>query len=292
MKALFGLAGRTFRFIPILFAAATGLFLLLRARIIAKGMREGVPPLEILRGLVPKHPIPMRTLFRECFLVNFAVDPAIMRRLLPPNIEPDIYDGKAWLSIVIAEMDKMRPAFLPAIFGVTYDQIVYRAVVRHGDERGVYFVRSDANSLPMSIAGDWLTFFRFHHSPIQFHREGNTVRCDLSTPPSEQADIHATYDLAEASQNMPSTSRFPGLHEAQRFLVELFVAFGTTHLSTNVLKVRIKRGDWRISVVEDRRADYQFMQDSPLFPPGSAEIDSIFYVKELPYYWYTLERAH
>ena len=111
------------------------LVLLFRKGRMAEAFRGGVPPLEVVRALVPKHPIPMRTIFRECFLVNFQVDPDVMRRLLPAGIEPDLYGGKAWLSIVIAEMERMRPAFLPALFGITYDQVVYRAVVRHGSER-------------------------------------------------------------------------------------------------------------------------------------------------------------
>src|SRR6185436_18565695 len=117
-----------------------------RRREIGGALRGGVSLVEVARALVPKHPIPMRTIFRECFLVNFAVEPDVMRGLLPEGIEPDLYGGKAWLSIVIAEMDRMRPAFLPPLFGVTYDQVVYRAVVRCEGERGVYFLRSDADS--------------------------------------------------------------------------------------------------------------------------------------------------
>jgi len=266
------------------------LVLLFRKGRMVEALRGGVPPLEVARALVPKHPIPMRTIFRECFLVNFQVDPDVMRRLLPAGIEPDLYGGKAWLSIVIAEMERMRPAFLSALFGITYDQVVYRAVVRHGSERGVCFLRSDADNRLMSLAGDWLTFFRFHYSPMRFRREGHLVPFDLTAAPSERADIHATYDLSSASRQMPSGSAFAELARAQPFLVELFVAFGTIPTSDDILKVRIKRGEWDIFVVEDLRGQYRFMQDSASFPSGSAALDSVFYVKELPYYWHTLER--
>lgn len=268
-----------------------GIFLLSRRHEIVGALRAGVPALEVARGLVPKHPVPMRTVFRECFLVNFAVEPEVMRGLLPRGSEPDVYGGKAWLSIVIAEMDRMRPAFLPALFGITYDQIVYRAVVRSRGERGVYFLRSDADNFLMSLAGDWLTFFRFHYSPIRLQRAGRLVHCDLTAPPAERADIHASYDLDTASRTMPGASAFRGLEEAQQFLVELFTAFGTSPLDEGILMVRIKRGEWHISVVDDLRGRYNLMQDSALFPPGSARLDSVFYVKELPYYWHTLERS-
>jgi hypothetical protein len=79
---------------------------------------------------MPVHPVPMRTTFRRCFLVNFAVDPAAMRARLPAHLEPDLHDGRAYLSVVIADMVGMRPALLSAVFGVTYTQVVYRGVVR------------------------------------------------------------------------------------------------------------------------------------------------------------------
>ena len=56
--------------------------------------------------------MPMRTTFRGCFLVNFAVDPAAMRARLPAHLEPELHEGRAYLSIVIADMARMRPAKL------------------------------------------------------------------------------------------------------------------------------------------------------------------------------------
>ncbi len=266
------------------------LLVALRGRAIVTALRRGVAPGDVARALVPKHPIPMRTLFRRCFLVNFAVEPAAMSSLLPSGIEPDIYEGKAWLSIVVAEMDKMRPAFLPRMFGTTYNQIVYRAVVRCEGERGVYFLRSDADNLLMSLAGDWLTIFRFHYSPMAFRCSRQQMRLDLSTSPEQQADIHARYDMSQATRSLPPSSPFPTIGEAQKFLVELFVAFGYDPVAQKLLKVRIKRGEWDVRVVLDVQAEYTFMQNSAAFPPGVARLDSVFYVQELPYYWHTLER--
>jgi uncharacterized protein YqjF (DUF2071 family) len=232
----------------------------------------------------------MKTVFRHCFLANFAVDSQVMRRAVPEPIELQLHDGRAYLSIVIARMERMRPAFLPAFTGVTYNQVVYRVVVRYQGEPGVYFVRSDADSRLMSLAGDWLTFFRFHYSPMSFARKENGVQFDLAAAPIQHADIHALYALGAASGEMPNTSTFPTLAQAQDFLVELFAAFGYSARSRKVDTVRIKRGLWNIQVVPDLLAQYDFMKGSHLFPEGSAQLDSVFYVRDLPYYWHTLNR--
>jgi uncharacterized protein YqjF (DUF2071 family) len=232
----------------------------------------------------------MRTLFRQCVLANFAVRPEVMRRLVPAPLEPDLHAGEAWLSVVIAEMERMRPAFLPAFLGVTYHQAVYRVVVRHRGERGVCFLRSDANHGAMALAGDWLTFFRFHRSDIRVRRAGDLLHVDLSALPSQHADIAATAVVSPGARAMPPASRFATLAEAQGFLVELYAAFGVDPLSGEVSTVRIERGAWDLRVVECRKARFDFMDGSLPFPAGSARLDSVFYVESIPYRWHTLER--
>lgn len=88
---------------------------------------------------IPKHPFPVQTVFRRCFLANFAVEADTMRRMLPQYIAPDLFDGEAYLSVVVGQMDRMRPTIVPRVLGITYNQVVYRAVVRCGAERGVHF---------------------------------------------------------------------------------------------------------------------------------------------------------
>lgn len=245
----------------------------------------------VLRSIVPKHPIPMRTIFRECFLVNFAIKPEALRPLIPEPIELDLHQGEAYLSIIIAKMDSMRPAFLPRTLGITYNQIVYRVVVRAHGERGVYFLRSDADNALMSIAGDWLTFFRFHITPIKTKRDGNLLSIDLAAAPLDCADIHASYDLASARRTLPSMSRFASFDEAKEFLVQLFAAFAYGPLTDELSIVHIHRGEWDIDIVDDRRAAYDWMQRGPYFNAQTARLDSIFYVREIPYTWHALEKV-
>jgi uncharacterized protein YqjF (DUF2071 family) len=241
-----------------------------------------------MSALLPKHPIPMKTAFRHCFLVNFAVEPEAMQRLLPPPLSPDLYDGKAFLSIVIADMEKMRPAFLPAAFGVSYTQVVYRAVIRCQGERGVHFLRSDADNRWMCLLGNGLTFFHFNYSRIQWQQEGGCIQFDLTSPFRHHADIHATYEVSPPLAQMPSTSRFLSLAQAQEFLVELYAAYASD--TSGVSRVRIKRGVWNIQIVQDTERVYEFMNGSRMFPEGTASLDSVFYVRNLPYRWYTLEK--
>jgi uncharacterized protein YqjF (DUF2071 family) len=235
--------------------------------------------------LVPVHPLPMRTTFRHCILANFAMRPDVLARRLPRHLKPAVHDGWAFLSVVIARMERMRPAFLPPALGVTYSQVVYRAVVTCGHERGVHFLRSDADNGLMVAAGNALTFFRFHRADITWSRDDTALRFSLEPRNEDPAVIHGDYDLRAGGTAMPASSRFATLEDAQAFLTELYVAFGRQRGDGLVEAVRIERSAWRSVVVPDRRATYQAMSSGLLFHAEEAALDSCFYVEEMRYRW-------
>lgn len=235
---------------------------------------------------LPKHPFAVRTIFRRCLLANVAVDGDAMRRALPPHIDPDLYDGEAYVSVVVGQMDRMRPAFVPRPLGITYNQIVYRVVVRCGDERGVHFLRSDADNRLVCALGNAMSFFRFHRSEIRITEQGGRLDLDVTTFGHEAAGIHASYDLVGARRRLEG-SAFPDLATAQHWLVELFAAFDYTPGRSHVDVVRIDRGEWDVRVVDDTRAHYDFFAGERF---GPARLDSVFLVGDVPYHWHRLER--
>jgi uncharacterized protein YqjF (DUF2071 family) len=227
----------------------------------------------------------MRTTFRHCILANFAMRPEVLARRLPPHLKPAVHRGWAFLSVVIAVMERMRPAFLPAALGVTYSQVVYRAVVTCGRERGVHFLRSDADNGLMVAAGNALTFFRFHCADITWSLDDTALRVHLKPRSNAAALIRGDYDLRGGGTAMPASSRFSTLEDAQAFLTELYVAFGRERNDGWVEAVRIERSAWRSLVVPDRVATYQAMSSGLLFHAEEVELDSCFYVEEMRYRW-------
>ena len=236
----------------------------------------------------PKHPIPVQTIFRRCLLANFAVDPDVMRLALPTHIEPDLHDGAAYLSVVVGQMEKMRPAAVPKALGITYNQIVYRAVVRYRDERGVHFLRSDADSRVMCTLGNLMSFFRFNRSAISFREHDGILDLDVAPRDDPAGIVHASYTIGRPSRTMPPHSGFSDLSTATSWLVELFTAFDHTPGRDSIDVVRIRRGQWDVSVVDDLRGEYELMKRTP-FSESTAKLDSVFLVGDVPYHWHRLE---
>ena len=121
-------------------------------------------------------------------------------------------------------------------------------------------------------------------------------------PSSDRASIHASYDLTNASLEMPASSLFSGttVQQAQKYFVELYVAFASWPENDYWSAVRIDRSEWKV-VSLDPPSDnpdknmlpqlYSFMQNSRIFRPGECKLDSMFYVHDLDYHWHQLETS-
>lgn len=231
----------------------------------------------------PKHPFPVRTVFRHCALANFRIEPDALARVLPEPLEPALAHGRAWLSVVIAEMEKLRPVGVPRALGFTYNQIVYRAVVDCDGRRGVHFLRSDADSRIMCLGGNLMSFFRFNHGKVDIRPTPSRLRVDANSRAPRPVVVSAEFDLAATSGDLPASSVFGSMDESKRFLVELFDAFAPRSGGNAVDLVSIERNDWAVRVVPNTGI-YSFM--GPDGPFGSAaELDSVFVVDDLHYRW-------
>ena len=167
-----------------------------------------------------KHLFPMKTTFRNCLLLNYAMEPAVLARNLPRGLVPDTVKTattgeKAFLSVVIADLEAMRPGFLPRVLGSDFTQVVYRAIVRAPNgERGVYFVRSDADDWAMSAAGNLFSNFNFNLARCVW--AGREPLRDAAAQALERENDPSRPDLEKRDWLTTPTISTPGEHRTCR----------------------------------------------------------------------------
>ena len=90
----------------------------------------------------------LRQRWRHLGFLHWAVDPMALAPLLPPGLELDTCDGKAYLGIVPFTVRGSRPPFLPAIpLASSFHEVNLRTYVhRRGRDPGVWFFSLDAAS--------------------------------------------------------------------------------------------------------------------------------------------------
>ena len=106
-------------------------------------------------ALLPSGPVVMRQNWRNLLFLHWEVPMESLRQLVPPELEIDTFDGKAYVGLVPFSMRDIRPRGLPAVsFLSHFNEVNVRTYVHfRGCDPGVWFFSLDAaNPVAVQIA--------------------------------------------------------------------------------------------------------------------------------------------
>ena len=96
---------------------------------------------------LPEAPYVMQQAWYDLLFAHWIVDARSLRRMLPPELELDLFDGRAYVGVVPFGMDNVRLRWLPPFPGTyRFLELNVRTYVRFGQRRGVFFFSLDAAS--------------------------------------------------------------------------------------------------------------------------------------------------
>jgi len=102
--------------------------------------------------------------WHDLLFAHWPVDSALLRPLLPPQLQIDTFEGQAWLGVVPFRMTGVRLRGTPPLPWLSaFPELNVRTYVTCGGKPGVWFFSLDAgNSLAVAIARAWfhLPYFR------------------------------------------------------------------------------------------------------------------------------------
>lgn len=121
-------------------------------------------------------PLLAATWSRQTF-VHWPVDPARVRRLLPDGLEPDIWEGTAWLSFTPFVMEKVRCAGLvPLPPAPTFPETNLRTYVRGPDGRdGLWFFSLEATNPLVVATARGMIGVPYHRAVARVTEDAGTV---------------------------------------------------------------------------------------------------------------------
>ena len=109
--------------------------------------------------------LPLEMGWRHLLFQNWPVDPELMDAHLPEGLEPDTFDGSAWLSVIPFTNVNVRPKGLPARLGIRLPELNLRTYVERDGVPSVYFFSLDAQGIA-SVLGARV----FQHLPYYYAR--------------------------------------------------------------------------------------------------------------------------
>lgn len=125
----------------------------------------------------PAGRVSMRQQWAHLMFLHWQCDPGAIQRTLPPGLTVDVHDGRAWLGVVPFYMNRVRPAWLPAVpFISDFLELNLRTYVHDEQGRpGVWFYSLDCNrwlAVKVARAGFHLPY---EHAAITAHEQGGAV---------------------------------------------------------------------------------------------------------------------
>lgn len=107
-------------------------------------------------GYLPEHRLRVvvnRQVWRSLTFLHYPVPAAQVRPLLPAGLEPDIFDGSAWISITPFSMDFFGAPGVRVPLASKFVEVNVRTYVRGPDQRdGIWFFSLECSRLQVTAA--------------------------------------------------------------------------------------------------------------------------------------------
>lgn len=207
---------------------------------------------------------------------------------MAPGLELDTYGGFGFLAIAMVETRDLRPALLPAAFGLNFLLAGYRIFTRYRTPagrtlRGLRILRSDTDRWSMRVFGNLLTHYGYELSRCSVRRTDNTYSVEICSPHGD-ADLLVEADIANEAGSPPPDSPFPDLREARKFAGPLPFTFDYEQETHSMIRVEGIRREWNPRPVSVKVHRNTFL-DSDAFRSSGATLANAFYLENVPYSW-------
>ncbi len=218
-------------------------------------------------------PLPLTMVGRidECLLISLRTRAAGVERLVPKPLHLVTHRGFAFFNVVVCHIDRMRPRGVPRALGMSYHHVAYRLLVRvaRGDGtvyRGLYFLRSDADSALVSMGGNVASDFRFHGATIELGTDGPELHASVASRDGV-GDVAFRCDL-EGEAALPAGSCFASMEEARRVLTYTPTGLAPRGARKVALAEVFRREcDWDERAVGVAEARWSFFESLGIEPP-------------------------
>jgi uncharacterized protein YqjF (DUF2071 family) len=113
--------------------------------------------------------------WRDLLFVHWVVPADALRALVPPQLELDLWEGRAYVGVVPFVMRDIRPSWLPGFMALDFLETNVRTYVRYRDRPGVYFFSLEASSLLAVKAARWGWGLPYFHARMAIERDDATI---------------------------------------------------------------------------------------------------------------------
>lgn len=154
--------------------------------------------------------------WRNLLFVHWPVPAAAIRRLVPRQLDLDLYDGQAYVSLIPFLVTESRPLGLPRLIASHFLETNLRTYVRGADgQAGIYFFSLDASSLLAVSAARLLYGLPYFPAVMSMRTEERRTEYASRRRGARDAQLDVDWVVGE-----PIGTAVPGTRE--HFLIERY----------------------------------------------------------------------
>jgi hypothetical protein len=223
-------------------------------------------------------------------LINFRCKPVVLAQLLPPPFRPKLVNGWGMAGICLIRLGGIRPAFLPALGGLTSENAAHRIAIEWDEDgaprEGVFIPRRDTNALLNRMVGGKIFPGVHHIAKFEVSETKNLFKLEMR---SEDGKTFVRLS-ARLADELPDGSIFSSLAEASEFFRSGALGWSSRPTSGEFDGLELRCREWRMEPLAVEKVESSFFENSELFPPGSAKFDSAFLMRDIAHEWHARGR--
>lgn len=218
-------------------------------------------------------------------LVNYRVHPDIVRRILPPSLEPWIVNGYASAGICLLRLTHVGLKHSPSILRIRSENAAHRFLVSYrtkvGSVYGVYIPRRDTDSLlNVFVAGK---VFSWPHCPATFQVNETAEHYSVQMQSDDgHSFIHVEADL---SADFPSRSMFDSLEHASGCFYRCSIGVSPSVRNSSFKMIELKTDNWSVRSLSVQTLTSSYFENESVFPKGSIEFDNALLMTGIDHEW-------
>ncbi|MBV7441585.1 DUF2071 domain-containing protein [Weeksellaceae bacterium TAE3-ERU29] len=182
--------------------------------------------------------------WNRAIFLHWQVELLELQKFVPDELEIDLFDGKAWVSVVAFTMEKIRPRYLPSFSPISnFDEINIRTYVKANGKSGVYFLSIEGGkklSCQISKAISEL--------PYRYSKTKRTENKYISN--NSQYDDHLEIEFSIGAENNEKT-------KLDKWLTERYALFQDTPTKA-INEFEIHHLEWETNDIELKKLIFDY----------------------------------
>jgi Uncharacterized conserved protein (COG2071) len=221
-------------------------------------------------------------------LVNFRVQPDVVRGFVPPQFRPKLVKGWAMAGVCLIRLKDIRPRGFPC--GFTSENAAHRIAVEWEEDgvtrEGVFIPRRDTSSGVQAFAGEQFSLGVHHVAKFEVTEVRGAYQLQMrSHDGTAFVEVNAT-----RSSRIAATSIFTSLDEASEFFARGSVGYSAARNTDCCDGLELFTTRWEVEPLDVQLLRSSFFEDAERFPKGTVYFDCALLMRNIEHEWHVLPR--